>query len=195
MATLWSTLFAVSFASGLNIYATILTLGLLGRFDIVQLPGQMDVVSSTPVLAVAAILYAIEFVADKIPYIDSIWDMIHGVIRPIGGAVLAYSAAGNVDPQWQMLAALIGGSVALTSHAAKASTRAAANLSPEPFSNWLLSFGEDVVAVGLVSLAVMYPWIALGIALVLITLAIVIIVKFSRFVSRLWRRPGMQLPK
>ena len=194
MATLWSTLLAVSFASGLNIYATILTLGLLGRFDIVQLPGQLDIVTSLPVLAGAATLYAIEFIADKVPYIDSIWDMIHTVIRPLGGAVLAYSVVGSVDPEWQVLAALVGGSVALTSHTAKASTRAAANLSPEPFSNWVLSFGEDVLAVGLVSLAVMYPWIALAIALVLITLAVVIIVKFSRLIRRLWRRP-VQLTK
>ena len=194
MATLWSTLLAVSFASGLNIYATILTLGLLGRFDIVRLPGQLDIVTSIPVLAGAAILYTIEFIADKVPYIDSIWDMIHTVIRPLGGAVLAYSVVGSVDPEWQVLAALVGGSVALTSHTAKASTRAAANLSPEPFSNWVLSFGEDVLAVGLVSLAVMYPWIALAIALVLITLAVVIIVKFSRLIRRLWRRP-VQLTK
>ena len=124
MSTLWSTLFAISFASGLNIYATILTLGLLNRFQIVDLPGQLDIVSSTPVLAGSAVLYVIEFVADKIPYVDSIWDMIHSVIRPIGGALLAYSAFGNVDPQWQVLATLVGGSVALTSHAAKASTRA-----------------------------------------------------------------------
>ena len=194
MAILWSTLLAVSFASGLNIYATILTLGLLGRFDIVRLPGQLDIVTSIPVLAGAAILYTIEFIADKVPYIDSIWDMIHTVIRPLGGAVLAYSVVGSVDPEWQVLAALVGGSVALTSHTAKASTRAAANLSPEPFSNWVLSFGEDVLTVGLVSLAVMYPWIALAIALVLITLAVVIIVKFSRLIRRLWRRP-VQLTK
>jgi Flp pilus assembly protein TadB len=195
MPALWSTLFAVSFASGLNIYATILTLGLLNRFQIVELPGQLDVVSSTPVIAGAAILYALEFIADKIPYIDSVWDVIHSVIRPIGGAVLAYSAVGRVDPGLQMLAALVGGSVALTSHAAKASTRAVANLSPEPFSNWILSFGEDLVAVGLVSLAVMYPWIALVVVLALMCLAVVILVKFSRLIRGLWRRPGLQLQK
>lgn len=188
MTTVWSTLLAVSFASGLNIYATILTLGLLRRFEFVQLPGELDVLSSWPVIAGAAVLYAIEFVADKIPYVDSTWDMIHTVVRPIGGAVLAYSAVGKVDPEWQMLAALAGGGVALTSHAAKASTRAAANLSPEPFSNWILSFGEDIVAVGLVSLAVMYPWVALGIVTVLFAVAIVIIIKFSRLVRRLWRK-------
>jgi hypothetical protein len=188
MTTLWSTLLAVSFASGLNIYATILTLGLLGRFQFVQLPGQLDLLSSIPVLVGAAIFYVMEFIADKIPYVDSIWDMIHTVIRPIGAAVLAYSAVGAVDPQWQMLAALVGGSVALTSHTAKASTRAAANLSPEPFSNWVLSFVEDVVAVGLVSLAVTYPWIALGIVTILTAIACFIIVKFSRWIRRLWRR-------
>jgi hypothetical protein len=188
MTTLWSTLLAVSFASGLNIYATILTLGLLDRFQIVQLPGQLDILGSLPVLVGAAIFYVVEFIADKIPYVDSIWDMIHSVIRPVGGAVLAYSAVGSVDPQWQVLAALVGGSVALTSHTAKASTRAAANLSPEPFSNWILSFTEDVIAVGLVSLAVTYPGIALAIVTVLTAFAIVIIVKFSRWIRKLWRR-------
>jgi len=188
MTALWSTLFTVSFASGLNIYATILALGLLGRFHIVQLPGQLDVLTSTPVLAGALLLYAIEFVADKIPYVDNVWDVIHSVIRPIGGAVLAYSAFGNLDRQWQVLAALVGGSVALTSHAAKASTRAAANLSPEPFSNWALSFGEDVMAVALVWLAALFPWIALALVIVLIALAIVIVIKFSRLVRRLRSR-------
>lgn len=190
MTALWSTLFAVSFASGLNIYATILTLGVLGRLDIVELPGQLGILGSTPVLAGAGVMYAIEFVADKVPYIDTIWDVIHSVVRPVGGAVLAYSAVGNVDPEWQMAAALIGGSVALTSHAAKASTRAATNVSPEPFSNWILSLTEDVIAVGIVWLAALYPWIALAIVIVLITLAIVIVVKFSRLVRRLWRRPA-----
>ena len=195
MTTLWSTLFAVSFASGLNIYATILTLGVLNRLQIVDLPGQLDIFSSTPVLVGAAAFYSIEFIADKIPYIDNIWDMVHSVVRPVGAAILAYSAVGDVDPKWQMLATLVGGSVALASHAAKASTRAAVNLSPEPFSNWILSFGEDVLAVGLVSLAFMYPWLALGVALTLITLAVVIVVKFSRLIRKLWRGPSLQLQK
>jgi hypothetical protein len=188
MTAVWSTLFAVSFASGLNIYATILALGLLGRLDIVELPGQLGILTSNLVLIGAAIMYAIEFVADKIPYIDNIWDVIHSVIRPIGGAVLAYSAMGNVDREWQMVAALIGGSVALTSHAAKASTRAATNVSPEPFSNWALSVAEDVLAVGLVWVAALYPWVALAVVLVLIALAVIIVVKFSRLIRRLWRR-------
>jgi hypothetical protein len=188
MTAVWSTLFAVSFASGLNIYATILALGLLGRLDIVELPGQLGILTSNLVLIGAAIMYAIEFVADKIPYIDNIWDVIHSVIRPIGGAVLAYSAMGNVDREWQMVAALIGGSVALTSHAAKASTRAATNVSPEPFSNWALSVAEDVLAVGLVWVAALYPWVALTVVLVLIALAVIIVVKFSRLIRRLWRR-------
>lgn len=188
MTSLWSTLLAVSFASGLNIYATVLTLGLLGRFEVVQLPGQLTVLSSTIVLIGAAVLYVIEFVADKIPYVDTVWDVIHALIRPLGAAVLAYSAVGNVDSEWQILAALLGGGIALTSHTAKASTRAAANLSPEPFSNWILSFVEDVLVVGLVSLAVTYPWVALTAVLVLLTIATIVIVKFSRLIRRLWAR-------
>ena len=190
MADLWSVLFAVSFASGLNIYATVLALGLLGRFEVVQLPGQLDVVSSVPVLAGAAVMFAAEFIADKIPYIDNVWDMVHSVIRPAGSAILAYSAVAEVSPEWQVLAVLIGGSVALTSHAAKASTRAAANLSPEPFSNWALSLGEDALAVFLVWLWASYPLVALAIVIVLIALSAVIVIKVSRLIRRLWRRTG-----
>src|SRR5262245_29335506 len=108
MADILSILLGISFASGLNIYATVLALGLLDRFGVVQLPISLDVVSSTPVIAGAALMYAVEFVADKIPYVDSMWDAAHTVIRPLGGAVLAYSAVGSVAPEWQVLAALAG---------------------------------------------------------------------------------------
>ena len=186
MTDLWSILAGISFASGLNIYATVLALGLLHRWDIVSLPGQLSVVSSTPVLAGAAVLYTVEFIADKVPYIDSFWDLIHSVIRPAGAAVLAYSALGGVSPEWQLLAALIGGGVALTSHTAKASTRAAVNLSPEPFSNWALSLMEDGIAFALVWLSAAHPLIALVLLSVLIAVAVWIVVTFSRLIRRVW---------
>jgi hypothetical protein len=189
MATVLSILSGISFASGLNVYATVLALGLLDRYAVIHLPSPLNVVSSTPVLAVAAVMYVVEFVADKIPYVDSVWDTIHTVIRPVGAAVLAYSAVGDVSPQWQILAALVGGSVALTAHTAKASTRAAANVSPEPFSNWILSFIEDAIAFGLVWISAAYPWLALTVVAVLLAISIYIIVKLSRFVRRhLWPR-------
>jgi hypothetical protein len=188
MADLISIVLGISFASGLNLYATVLALGLFDRFGVVQLPGQLDVVSSTPVIVGAVFMYAVEFVADKIPYVDSVWDTIHTIIRPIAGALLAYSAVGSVDPQWQMVAALAGGSVALTSHTAKASTRAAANVSPEPFSNWVLSFTEDVIAFFLVWISASHPLVALAVVFLFLALAVAIIVKLSHLVRRVWSR-------
>lgn len=188
MAVVWSTLLAISFASGLNIYATILALGLFDRFNLVVLPGQLDVVSSIPVMTAAAVMYAIEFIADKIPYVDNIWDVIHTAVRPIGAAVLAYSAVGDIGSELQMLAAIVGGGVALTSHTAKASTRAAANLSPEPFSNWVLSAIEDVIAVFVVWLWAAYPLIALAVVVVLLSIAVFIVIKFAHLIRRAWRR-------
>jgi hypothetical protein len=186
MNTLWSGVIAIAFASGLNVYATVLTLGLLDRFEVIELTGPLEALSSPIVLVAALLMYLIEFVADKVPYVDNIWDVVHTIIRPVGGAVLAYSAVGNVDPEWQALAALIGGGVALTSHTAKASARAAVNLSPEPFSNWALSLAEDVIVIALVWLAAAYPWVALGIVIALIALAAYILWKFSRLVRWLW---------
>src|SRR5262249_53605902 len=183
-----STLFGVSFASGLNVYATVLAMGVLHRFGILHLPHNLDVISTLPVMSGAALLYALEFVADKVPYLDTIWDGVHTFIRPAAGAFLAFSMVGHVDPKWQVLAALLGGSVALTSHAAKASTRAAANLSPEPFSNWALSLTEDGIAFLLVWLVGSHPLIGLVLALLLIIAAIAAIWKLSRLVRGAFRR-------
>jgi hypothetical protein len=158
------------------------------RLEWIQLPQGLDVFGSTFVLAVAGVMYAIEFVADKVPYIDTIWDGIHTVIRPAAGALLAYGAAGNLDPQWQAVAAIAGGGIALTSHTAKASTRAAVNVSPEPFSNWILSITEDVLSIGLVWLAATHPLIALAAALIVLTIAVYVIWKLWTFAARLFRR-------
>src|SRR5271156_4963877 len=129
--------------SGFNLYATVLTLGLLQRFHLVQLPGDLDFVSRGWVIALAAILFLVEFLADKIPVVDSVWDAIHTFIRVPAGAVLAASAFAHFDPAVRAVALLAGGSLALGSHGAKASVRATANTSPEPFSNIFLSIVED----------------------------------------------------
>src|SRR5262245_39173734 len=150
MTSLLAAVLGVSFSAGLNTYATVLALGLMQRFGIVQLPDSLHVVASTPFLLAAVLLYSVEFIADKIPWFDSLWDGIHTVIRPAAGALLSYGMVGAVDPQWQVIAALAGGSIALTSHSAKASTRAAVNVSPEPFSNWFLSLAEDAISFFLV---------------------------------------------
>jgi Domain of unknown function (DUF4126) len=163
-------------------------MGVLHRFGVLHLPQSLDAISTLPVMAGAALLYAVEFVADKVPYLDTVWDGVHTFIRPAAGAFLAFSMVGHVDPKWQVLAALLGGSVALTSHAAKASTRAAANVSPEPFSNWVLSLTEDGIAFLLVWLGSSHPVIGLVLALLLTVAAIVIIWKLSRLIRRVFHR-------
>jgi hypothetical protein len=183
-----SALFGVSVASGLNAYATVLAMGLLHRFGVLDLPPTLDVVSRTPVLVAAGVLYAIEFVVDKVPFLDTAWDGLHTIIRPAVGAFLAYSVVGHVDPQWQILAALIGGSLAFTSHAAKASARAAVQVSPEPFSNWILSLAEDGIAFLLVWLVGSHPLIGLALAVVVLVLAGVVVWKLSRLVRRVFGR-------
>jgi len=158
------------------------------RFGIVHLPAGLNVVGTTPVIVGAALLYAIEFAADKIPYVDSVWDGIHTVIRPAAGALLAYGVVGHVDPKWQVIAALVGGGVALTSHTAKAATRAAVNVSPEPFSNWFLSLLEDAVSFVLVWLTASHPVVAIVFVLVLASAAVYVVVKLSHFARRVYRR-------
>ena len=188
MTDLLGAILGLSFGSGLNAYATVLGLGVLHRMGVAHLPPSLEVVASTPVIATAALLYIIEFVADKIPFVDSIWDGIHTVIRPAAGALLGYGIVGNVDPQWQVIAALLGGGIALTAHTAKASTRAAVNMSPEPFSNWFLSLGEDALSFFLVWLTSAHPLIALTLSLVLAATAIYIVWKLSNFARRVFRR-------
>jgi hypothetical protein len=178
-----------SFASGLNLYATVAAAGLFERWGIIQLPHQLQALAHPVVLGIAIALFVIEFVADKIPYIDSIWDAVHTFIRPPAAAVLSYSAfAGQVPEQWQVVAALVAGGVALTSHGAKASTRAAANMSPEPLSNWLLSLLEDGVAVFLAWMAAAHPLITAVVVVVLVILAVLVIWKLFGFLQRAWGR-------
>src|SRR6516164_1593716 len=138
--------------SGFNLYATVVTLGLLSRFHLVQLPGELSVVSRGWVIATAAILYLVEFLADKIPVVDSVWDAIHTFIRVPAGAVLAASAFAHFDPAIRAVALLAGGTLALSSHGTKASVRMTANASPEPFSNIFLSMFEDFFTVVLAAL-------------------------------------------
>jgi len=183
-----STLLGVSVASGLNVYATVLAMGVLHRLGVLHLPQTLDVVASTPILVAAAVLYGVEFIVDKVPFLDSAWDTLHTIIRPAVGAFLGYSLVGHVDPQWQVLAALVGGSLAFTSHAAKASTRAVAQVSPEPFSNWILSLTEDAIAFVLVWLVGSHPVVGLAAAVALLATAILILWKLSRVVRRVFRR-------
>ena len=176
------------FSSGLNLYATIATLGLLQRFGVIQLPVPLQVLAHPWVLGIAIALYVIEFLADKIPFVDSVWDAIHTVIRPPAAALLAYGAAGGVPPEWRWAAALLAGGVALTSHGTKASARAAANASPEPLSNWTLSLGEDVLAVWLTWMATVHPRATIVVVVLLIALAVFLLFHLFRFLRRALRR-------
>jgi hypothetical protein len=162
-----------SLTSGVNLYATVAILGLATRYDWVALPPQYDVFASDWVIALALLLYAVEFIADKIPWIDTVWDSVHTFIRPIGGALVAVATLGETSPSVEILVGLLGGTIAAGSHLTKASTRVAANTSPEPFSNWALSVFEDLFVVGLGVLALKYPLIALGITIaVLVTIVV-----------------------
>jgi hypothetical protein len=166
-----------SFASGLNVYLTVAAAGLFQRFGIIQLPDSLQVLANPIVLGVAITLFVIEFIADKVPYIDTAWDAVHTFIRPPAAALIAYSAFGQVPEEWKLGASLLAGGVALTSHGAKATSRAAANTSPEPVSNWTLSVLEDGLAVFLTWMAATHPVITAGIVVVLVILAVLIIWK------------------
>ncbi len=176
-----------SWVSGINLYATVVTLGLLGRFAHLKLPGELDVLTNWWVIGVAAFLFVIEFIADKIQFVDSIWDVIHTFIRIPAGAILAATAFGDFDKRIQVIALLVGGGLALSSHGTKAATRALINASPEPFSNIFVSLAEDVVAIAGILLAVFLPvlvFFLIGIGLALSVLILPRIIKFFRQVTR-----------
>jgi Domain of unknown function (DUF4126) len=179
-------------ASGINVYATILVTGLLGRYGGVE--GVPDVLERPVVLLPAAALFAIEFVADKIPYVDNVWDSVHTAIRPTLGAVLGALLAGEANDLGEAVAAVLGGTTALASHAAKASLRLAVNASPEPVSNIILSLAEDSVVVAVLLLAIDHPWWALAVAVVLlvgsVSLGLFLIGRIRQFVRRLRGPPA-----
>jgi Domain of unknown function (DUF4126) len=166
---------SLSLLSGWRFYLTIFATGLAMHFDIVPLPenlAMLDVLANPWVLGISAIGAVAEFFADKVAWLDSIWDGLHTLIRPVGGALLALAVVDSADPTWQVIAFLLGGGAALASHATKAGARAAVNTSPEPFSNVVVSTVEDVATGGLLVLAFANPVAALVIALTLLGLAI-----------------------
>jgi hypothetical protein len=183
-------LLGASFASGINLYATVATLGLLQRFGVITLPSSLGVLSHPAVLGVAILLYVVEFAADKIPAVDHVWDALHTFVRPPAAALLAYAAIapGSVPDAWRIVAALIAGTLAFTAHSTKAATRGAVNASPEPVSTAAVSVGEDVLAVGLTWLAATHPALAIVAVAVLLALCVVLLVMFVRFAKGIWRR-------
>ncbi|MBZ2184020.1 MAG: DUF4126 domain-containing protein [Bryobacter sp.] len=189
-----SSLMGIGLASGLNIYAVVLTVGLAQRIGwLTGLPEGLTVLAHPAVLITAAVLYALEFVADKIPVITPLWDSLHTFIRPVGAALLALGALGQLDPLPRTLAMLAAGGLALGSHATKMGTRLVAHAAPEPLTHSAISLAEDFSVVGLILLAYNYPWIALPL-LGLLCLAILIAIPLLyRTLRLLWQSARTRL--
>lgn len=175
----------MAFLSGINLYAAVLTVGLGVRLGIIELPNHLQgllILSDPIILIIASIFYIVEFVADKIPWVDSLWDSFHTLIRPIGGAMVGMTALGGIEPASEVIAFLMLGGIGLASHSAKASTRIVANNSPEPASNIILSIVEDVVVVTGIWCAISYPEITFAIVTILLLCIILFLPKIVRFI-------------
>lgn len=175
-----------SWASGINLYLTVAGLGIAHRMQWLTLPGQLETISHPAIIALALILYAVEFFADKIPYVDSGWDAIHTAIRPAGGAMLAYLATTEAGPVVQTATALLGGTIALDSHVTKAGTRAMINTSPEPFTNIGASVTEDVGVLGAIWLMITNPLVIAVLVILFVLLSIWIIPKIFRLFAKIF---------
>ncbi len=178
--------FSSSWASGINAYLVVLVLGLAEKFGhFSQIP---DFFSRTDVLIGAGVLFAIEFVADKIPYLDSTWDAISTVLRPAVGAAVAYLFAQDHATGEQIAYAALGGVTAFASHSVKSGSRLAINTSPEPVTNVAASIGEDLTVAGVMALALNHPWIALGVSGTLLVVGLVVLFLILRRVRHGWRK-------
>jgi hypothetical protein len=182
----WGTAMGAAWLSGVKLYASVLTLGLLEHFGFASLPGELRILGQWWVISVAGLLFLVEFVADKIPAVDSAWDAVHTFIRVPAGAVLAAAAFGQFDNRIRLLAFLLGGGIALTSHGTKAAARLAVNASPEPFTNIALSVVEDGGSIGLSLLAAFHPVVTLMIVAVFVLLGVLIVRKLARGIRGLF---------
>jgi hypothetical protein len=176
MGTAWT--------SGINLYATVATLGLAGRFEMIRLPQSLELLTTPIVIAVACFMYTIEFFADKIPFVDNGWDVLHTFIRVPAGAILAARSLGDMSPGLEFAALLGGGSIALAAHGAKATSRLAINSSPEPFSNWVASFVEDVAVLGGIWIIFNHPWLMLALVFIFLALMVWIAPKIFRLAKQ-----------
>ena len=177
-----------SWVSGINLYATVATLGLLSRFANLKLPGELDVVTNWWVIGVALFMFVVEFVADKVPVVDSIWDVIHTFIRIPAGAVIAATAFGEFDRSVQVIALLVGGGLALSSHGTKAATRALINTSPEPVSNVVVSLAEDALVIVAVVLALFLPVLVFFVIGAGLAVSLWLLPRVIRFFRSVFRR-------
>jgi hypothetical protein len=173
-----------AWTSGINLYATVAVLGLLEHYKLAQLPGSLHVLGNWWIIGVALFLYVVEFCADKIPYVDTVWDIVHTFIRVPAGAVLAAAATSDMSPIIQNIALLFGGGLALSTHGTKATVRAAANVSPEPVTNWILSVVEDIIVIGATVLAALHP---VGIIIVIAIFLLIFVWILPKVVRRIRR--------
>ncbi len=176
MGTAWT--------SGINLYATVAALGIANRMEMIHLPQNLEVLSHPGVIAVACVMYFIEFFADKVPYVDTGWDALHTFIRVPAGAILAARSLGDMNPALELMALLAGGSIALVAHGTKASARLAINASPEPFSNWAASLAEDVTVFGSLWLMFNHPIVMMVLVVLFIALVAWLLPKIYRFAKR-----------
>jgi len=177
-----------SWVSGIRLYAAVATLGLLGRFAHLTLPGELAILTNWWIIGIASGLFVIEFFVDKIPYLDSTWDVIHTFIRIPAGEVLAAAAFGDFDRKVQIVAFLLGGGLAFSAHGTKATARAAVNLSPEPFSNVVVSLIEDVIAIISIVLAFLLPIVMIILVTAFVVLSFFLLPKIFRLVRGGFRR-------
>ena len=182
-----SVLLAGTWASGFNLYLTAAGLGIADKAGWIALPGNLDTLSHPLVIGAAVVMFGIEFLADKIPYVDSAWDSVHTFIRPLGGAALAYLGSADMGPAVQTSLTLLGGTVAMESHLTKATTRVAINTSPEPITNSVASVAEDATVIGILWLIIKHPIIAAVVAILLIVLSVLILKMLFRFVGKVFR--------
>jgi len=185
----------VGWASGLNLYAAILMLGVLGTTGNIVLPPELQVLTNPIVMLAAAIMYLVEFFADKVPGVDTGWDMIHTFIRIPAGAILAAGAVGSVNPGLAVAAALLGGAMATLSHATKAGTRVLINTSPEPFTNWTASITEDLMVIGGIWTALHHPWLFLGLLAAFVLLAIWLLPRLWKGVKKVFGFLGRMISR
>src|SRR5215469_16507160 len=180
-------LVAISFAAGLNVYATVATLGLLAHAGLLPLPPALNVLTNWWVIGASGALFLVEFFADKVPAFDLIWNALHTFVRVPVAALLAYSATSQLSPEKQLLAALLGGAIALAAHGGKTAVRAAVTSSPEPLSNIGLSLGEDALAIFLTWFASQHPYVAAGIVVVFLAIIVILVRLVVRAIRALFR--------
>jgi hypothetical protein len=184
-----------SFAAGLNVYATVATLGLLGHFDLIPLPPALHVLTSWWVIGPATVMFVIEFFADKVPAFDLVWNALHTFVRIPVAALMGYAATAQLSPKEQLFSALLAAAIAFAAHSGKFAARAAVTPSPEPASNIALSLGEDAIAIGLTWFATAHPYIAAAIVAIALLLVIILVRMVWKAMVRLFRGARTQLAK